>query len=315
MPQSVMRKLSTYALQSCNNARMNDWDDCRYFLAVARAGNVTAASGQLAVNHSTVSRRITAMEKKHGVRLFERLANGYEMTAAAEGIYPIALEIEKKNLQMERLLFAQDSRLQGTLNITLPHDLANYCVLPHFKQFTETNPNIDVNFIVSPGLKDLNAREADIAVRLSPSPPDYLIGKKVAELRHGIYQSKRYKPTQQQRPQVILWTFEKGLPMWVHQHYPNAEVALRVDDLASMYAAVKAGYGLARIPCYLPDIMKDKLVYRHDLALTHSNWGLWILSHVDLRETQRVKTCKQFLTSCLTAQKDLFEGLLSTYKH
>jgi len=293
---------------------MNNWDDLRFFLAIARAGNVTAASSALSVNHSTVSRRITAMEKKHGVRLFERLANGYEMTAAAESIYQIALQIEQKNLEMERLLFAQDSRLQGQLNITVPHDLANHCVIPQFKAFTDLYPDIDVNFIVSPGLKDLNAREADIAVRLTASPPDYLIGKKVAKLHHGIYQSKKYKPKKGEPDKLILWEFEEDLPQWAKDHFPSAHVVMRVDDLASMYAAVKAGFGLARMPCYLPDTLNDKTVCRLDLALQPSTWGVWILNHTDLRETLRVKTCKEFLAKSLTELKPLFEGELSVYK-
>ncbi len=292
---------------------MNDWDDLRFFLAVARAGNVTGASVALKVNHSTVSRRITAMEKKHGVRLFERLTSGYEMTAAAENIFQLALKIEASNQEMQRLLFAQDSRLQGKVSITLPHDLANHGIIPHFKTFTDQYPDIDVHLIVSPGLKDLNAREADIAIRLTPAPPDYLIGKKIADLRHGIYQSQCYSAKQGEPVKVILWQHEKKTPEWVNQHYPNHKVVLRVDDMASKYAAVKAGYGLARIPCYLPDALQDEKIIRLDVELKASTWGLWVLSHVDLKQTMRIKTCKKFLQDILIDQKELFEGKLSRF--
>jgi DNA-binding transcriptional LysR family regulator len=95
---------------------MIDWDDIRFFLAVAQNGNVTAAARALNVNHSTVSRRIAALEEKHGVRLFERIPSGYEMTSAAEDIYHLALELEAKNQQISRRLFGQDSRLQGEIN-------------------------------------------------------------------------------------------------------------------------------------------------------------------------------------------------------
>lgn len=292
---------------------MTDWDDFRYFLAVARNGSVTSASTVLEVNHSTVSRRIAAMEKKHGVRLFERLISGYEMTPAAENIYQLALDIEAKNHEMQRLLFAQDSRLQGTINITIPHDLANYCVLPYFKAFTDQHPDISINFIVSPGLKDLNAREADIAVRLTPVPPDNLVGKKLARLRHGIYQSKLYKVEANKPVDLILWKHETTPPKWVKDHFPDHRVVLRVDDMASKYAAVKAGYGLARIPCYLPDTLNDKNIRRLSLDMVPSDWGLWVLSHADLRQTARIKACKEFLHQILQEQTDLIEGKLSSY--
>ncbi len=292
---------------------MNDWDDFRFFLAVARSGSVTAASTVLGVNHSTVSRRIAGMEKRHGVRLFERLISGYEMTLAAENIYTLAIEIEAKNHEMQRQLFAQDSRLQGVINITLPHDLANYCVLPHFKAFTDQHPQISVNFIVSPGLKDLNAREADIAVRLTPKPPENLVGKKLAKLRHGVYQSKLYQIKPGKPVDVVLWKHETTAPKWVLEHFPDYRVVLRVDDMASKYAAIKAGYGLARLPCYLPDTKKHNSIKRLKLDLAKSDWGLWVLSHADLRQTARIKACKEFLHDVLNKQIPVIEGDRSRY--
>ncbi len=308
-----MRKLSTFAKLVCENARMTNWDDFRVFLAVARAGNVTAAALQLQVNHSTVSRRISAMEERHGVRLFERLPTGYELTDAGDSIYPLALDIEEKSQQAERLLFARDSRLQGRLNLTMPYDVANFCIMPFFKSFLQQYPKIDVNFLVRPGLKNLNAREADIAIRLTDSPPDYLVGTKLANLRHGVYQSTQYCPEPGEKERVILWAFDVERPEWVRQHYPNAEVVLRVDGLIPMYAAVKAGIGVARMPCYVADSLNEKSVHRLDLALTPSTWGVWMLNHVDLLGTQRVKVCKDFLRELILKQKPLFEGELSHY--
>ncbi|MCG8383666.1 MAG: LysR family transcriptional regulator [Gammaproteobacteria bacterium] len=292
---------------------MNDWDDLRYFLAIARSGNVTGAAMRLGVNHSTVSRRITAMEKRHGVRLFERMANGYEMTESASAILEAAEAIEAKNLEVERTLFGQDKRLSGSLKVTMPHDLANFCIIPRIKDFYYQYPDIALQMLVSPGLKDLAAREADIAIRLTPNPPDYLIGQKLADMRHGIYQSIHYQPNQDNSERVILWNQETSPPIWVTENYPNAKIALRVDDLASMYAAIKAGLGIARIPCYLPDTLKDSDIKRREAALKPSPWGVWLLSHVDLKATARVDVCKQFLKETLLQQQGIIEGECSNY--
>lgn len=292
---------------------MNDWDDLRFFLAVARVGNVTGAAKLLGVNHSTVSRRIQSMEEKHGVRLFERLSHGYETTPAAAAILELAEDIEQKNQEVDRLLFGQDQRLQGQLNVTMPHDLANFCVIPKLNAFVEQFPEVELRLIVSPGLKNLNAREADIAIRLTPNPPDYLIGKKVANLRHGIYRSKSYVPNSSGEDTVILWNHEKEIPQWVVDHFPNAHINLRVDDLASIYAAIKSGIGIARIPCYLPDTLQEPDIVRMDLPLQASKWGVWILSHVELKETARVKACKEYLSDILSEQKDIFEGRRSLF--
>lgn len=284
---------------------MSNWDDMRYFLAVARQGSVTGAAATLGVNHSTVSRRIRALESQHGVRLFERLLSGYEMTQAAENIFHHAVEMEKQVQVMERELFGQDARLQGLLTLTAPHDIANSLIIPKLGEFKEQYPDIELKMLVTTGLRDLTAREADIAVRLTPKPPESLVGRQVAKLRHGIYQANNSEPANDQTP-VILWNGEEQMPEWVQQHFPNSKVSLRCDELSTMYAAVKAGLGVARMPCYFVD-PKDAL-YRLDLPLTPSTWNVWVLSHADLRSTARVRVCREFLVDLIQEKRALFEG-------
>jgi len=290
---------------------MTDWDDIRYFLAVARNGNVTGAAKVLSVNHSTVSRRIRSLEEKHGVRLFERIASGYEMTAAADNIYELALELENKNQQISRQLFGQDSRLQGEINLTMPHDILEHCLINDLALFREQQNNIQLNLSVSQGLKNLAAREADIAIRLTGTPPDYLIGKKVAQLQHGIYAPAN--KTYTTKTPIIVFGSEKNIPHWAKIHFKNAEIAMKVDDLNAMYYAVKSGVGVARMPCYLPDVIADDKIQRLNIELPGSNWGVWVLSHVDLRNTARVRCCRDFLLNALQQQKPLFEGEHSTF--
>ena len=299
---------------------MTHWDDIRYFLAIARHGNITAAAKALGVNHSTVSRRIRALEEKHGVRLFERIPSGYEMTEAASGIYEIALEIETKHQHISRQLFGQDSRLRGEINLTMPNDILGYCLIDEVAIFREKHPEIQLNLFVAKGLKDLAAREADVAIRLTATPPDYLIGKKTARLQHGIYANDQIQAviTKTKTPiPLVLWTNDSALPLWAAEHFPSSEVALRVDDLYSMYAAVKAGIGIARMPCYMPDSLPQSttsnVVKRLQIVLPESNWGVWVLSHVDLRHTARIRRCREFFSDNLQQRKDLFEGKQSDY--
>lgn len=261
----------------------------------------------MGVNHSTVSRRINALEEKQGVRLFERVQSGYLLTEAAESIYDQVLEVESHHQAINRLLFAGDQRLTGKLVITMPNDLANCCVIPYLNDFARSYPGVDLQLLVSAGLRDLAAREADIAVRLTPEPPDYLVGQKVANLRHAIYRAGHLDPNVEP-PRVICWSHETALPKWAVQYFPQASISLKVDDLASMYAAVKAGLGYARMPCYLPDVMDDEKVKKLDLALMPSTWGVWVLHHADLRETARVRVFKGFLIGILREQHSLFEN-------
>lgn len=289
---------------------MNNWDDLRYFLELARCGSLSGASRSLGVNHSTVARRIAALEEKHGVNLFSRQPSGYCMTEAAEQIYRQALSLETQHQAVERLLYAGDARLSGKLVVTMPHDLANYCVVPHLSSFTEQYPDVELELMVSPGLKNLSAREADMAVRLTPSPPDTLVGNKLADLRHGVYFSSTHPPSES-APNLIVWRHEEEQPSWAQTYFPNGKVVLKVDDLGTMYAAVQQGMGIARMPCYVPDAIKDTHIHKIPLALPPSNWGLWVLHHADLRETARVRVFKQFLNETLSKLRPLVEGELS----
>jgi len=290
---------------------MNDWDDIRFFLAVARSGNVTSAAKALGVNHSTVSRRIRALEEKHGVRLFERIPTGYEMTDAAADIYELAIELEQKNSQISRHLFGQDNRLQGKINLTMPHDILEFCLIDELAKFRVLQPEIQLNLSVAKGLKNMATREADVAIRLTSTPPDYLIGKKVASMQHGIYGHEIFSTSIKQP--IIVWHGEDTLPKWAEEHFPQAEIVMQVDDLYSMYCAVKAGIGIARMPCYLPDTIANEQVKRFNINLPLSTWGVWVLSHIDLRHTARVRCCREFLSEQLKQKKSFFEGENSQY--
>jgi len=285
---------------------MNDWDDIRFFLAVARNGNVTSAAKVLKVNHSTVSRRIRALEEKHGVRLFERIPTGYEMTDAAANIFELALELENKNNQISRHLYGQDSRLQGKINLTMPHDILEFCLFDHLAEFHRQQPDIQLNLAVTKGLKNMAAREADIAIRLTNTPPEYLIGKRIATLQHGVYIHKSIKEMDEQP--IIVWGGEDELPIWAKINFPKAKIVMQVDDLFSMYCAVKSGIGMARMPCYLPDSIDNKTVSKLNIDIPPSDWGVWVLSHIDLKKTARVRYCREFLIDAMEQQKDLFEG-------
>ena len=283
---------------------MNNWDDIRYFLAVAREGSISAAARALEVNHTTGSRRLQSLEDRHGVRLFERTVEGFTMTEAGGEIFELSVDLEARNLALSRTLFGQDQRLSGPVNLTMPHDLFEHVLIDDIAEFIQRYPEIEINLLVSKGLKDLARREADLSIRLTPNPPDYLVGKRVVDLQHAIYAPSELD--YEANAPLVLWTDEKTIPAWARQHFPDATVALRVDDLYSMYSAVKAGIGIAHMPCYEPDSIADPGVMKLPHAVASSDWGVWVLSHVDLKKTTRLQLCRKFLIEALERKSHLF---------
>ena len=290
---------------------MHKWDDYRFFLALCRERSVAASGRALGVNHTTVARRIRALEKRLATRLFEHTRDGYEMTQAAENLYGHAERIEEITRAIDRDIFGRDAELKGPLKVTVAHDVAERLVIPRLGEFHDRYPCIDLEILTTAGLVDLAAREADIALRLTARPPDYLVGRQVLPLRHGIYGSVDYLEGEKRPVSVVLFRSDVEMPEWVREHYPDARVSMRVDDVGSMARAVANHLGLARMPCYIGD--SEPSIRRLDLELTPSTWGIWILSHVDLRCTARVRVAREFLVDTVESQRSLVLGEHSTY--
>ncbi|MGH1371724.1 MAG: LysR family transcriptional regulator [Cellvibrionaceae bacterium] len=292
---------------------MHSWDDFQYFLAVADQGSFSAAAKQLGVNHSTVSRRIQVLEQEHGVRLFERIQKGYEMTDAGAAIYDIASEVRSANQRISRVLMGQDARLEGKISLTMPHEVFQYYMAEPLQRYCAEHPAINLDLQVSRGVRNLANREADLAIRLSPSPPDYLIANHIEHMQHGLYadrvHAEKFAEGDSREPtRIIVWTNQEKVPHWAQQHCINPEIVLRVDDLYSMFNAVKLGYGIARMPCFLPDKIADDSVARLPVPLPRSEWSIWLLHHPDLRSTARIQHCKRFLQKEMEAMKPFMRG-------
>jgi DNA-binding transcriptional LysR family regulator len=288
-----------------------NWDDMRFFLALCREGSVTGAGRSLGVNHTTVARRINTLEENLGTRLFDYSRDGYEMTQAAENMYEHARRMEEITQAVDRDIFGQDAELKGPLKLTVAHDVAERLVIPRLREFRDAYPCIDLDILTTTGLVDLAAREADIALRLTAKPPDYLIGREVLPIRHGVYGSPDYLKNLSAQAKVILFRGDPDQPEWVQQHFPDAEIAMRVDDVGTMALAVANDLGLARMPCYIGDT--EPSIRRLNLELTPSSWGIWILSHVDLRSTARVRVAREFLIDAIEKQRALVLGEQSRY--
>lgn len=288
-----------------------NWDDMRYFLALCRQGSATGAAKVLGVNHTTVTRRISALEKDIGTRLFSVSRSGHEMSQAAENLYSHALKMEEISHAIDREVFGQDAELRGPLKITVSHDVAERLLIPFLPDFKDAYPCIDLDILTSTGLVDLAAREADIALRLTAKPPDYLVGRQVLPMRHGVYGSSNYIKSLSEKTKLVLFRGDPERPEWVQQHFPDSEIAMRVDDVSTMAAAVVSSMGLARMPCYVGDA--EPSILRLNLTLTPSTWGIWILSHVDLKSSARVRVAREFLIDVIEKQRTLVLGEESRY--
>lgn len=169
-----------------------EWDDLRYILAVANAGSLAGAARKLGVNHTTVLRRVGAVEDRLGLRLFERMPTGYVLTAGGDELIAAAHQIDDTVTSLERKLVGQDLRLSGTIRITST-DTLMVSILPEIlAEFRAAHPGIGIEVAISNFMLNLTKREADTAIRPAKNPPEALVGRRIAKIAFAIYGSSQY---------------------------------------------------------------------------------------------------------------------------
>ncbi len=295
------------------NAQELEWNDLHVVLALCRSGTLSGAARDLGVNHSTVFRRIIAIEKKIDVRLFERLASGYAMTEAGELMFASAERVETEVFGLSRKLIGGDLRLSGYLQVTAPDALTIEVLMPHIAHFCKTYPRIELDLTVENGFLDLSQREVDVAIRSTNKPPDMAVGRRLCKLGATIYGSARYIEEQDDRSIAqYAWLMpRKGLDwfsvnQWLERCYKNAHVTLRSNTLLGLFEAVKLDLGVAPLPFFMGDLETDlKRVIEPPKEFESE---LWVLIHPDLRRSARVSAFVDFMTEAISHAQDIIEG-------
>lgn len=290
-----------------------EWSDLEVILAVCRAGSLSGAARTLGQNHSTVFRRINAIEDKTGVRFFERLPDGYKMTEAGETALRYAERVESEVHALSREVLGQDMRLQGKIRVTAPEGMATHITPPLFAEFCKLHPEVSIEMVGATSALDLGRREADVAIRATRKPPDASLGRKVCDFRFAIYSSPQYLQQHKDRPLPEQnWVMIAGTADWLVPHIwkkkAQAEEQLIFASSATQAVlnAAAEGMGITLMPCYLGDA--DQRLVRVGEPLEPRTIELWVLTHPDLRHTARVKALMAFLFDALKKEADLFEG-------
>ncbi|HTW68630.1 MAG TPA: LysR family transcriptional regulator [Acetobacteraceae bacterium] len=292
---------------------MIDWDDVRYFLAVARGGSVRAAAERLGVNHSTVLRRIAQLEERLGAHMFEKLPSGYRLTNAGEEVLEFADQMEASSNRLETRVFGRDQSVRGLLRVTLAPTLVTHLLMPDFADFARLHPEIEMEILSIDEPVNLTNREADVAIRVvydRNALPHNLHGLKGPELFGGVYMSRDLLAAWRAgTPDRIRWIVKDNyLPDWAREgEVPTTEVLFRTTDAEAQIVALRQGLGTATLPCFVGDA--DTLLARVPGTGLHRHGTLWLLTHGETRKTKRVRLFLEFVSRRLAAYVPLLAGL------
>lgn len=287
-----------------------EWSDLRVALVLGREGSVRGAARTLGVSHSTILRRLRALQRAVGAELFVQKPEGYEATAAGQDVFNTAAELDESINGLERRVAGRDIRLVGEVRVTLPDPFAPILV-PALNEIAGLHPGIEVTVGLSTSYADMAHRAADIAVRTADAPPPDLVGRRVGVAAVGIYGAAAYLAGRKTDDlEALDWVgWEKGSTMWFARwmgtHVPNARVALRVSAAWGLREGVDAGACVAILPCALGEVRPD---WRRIKLIPDGTTPLWILTHRDLRNAARVRAVSDLLAAAIHDRKEVFEG-------
>ena len=302
---------------------MFDWNDLKYFLAVAHHGSTIAAGKALGISQSTVHRRLSELERKIGRSLVTRHSTGYRLTKFARELQPYAERVESAIEQLERHVSDAARDHAGVIRLTCPEPIVSR-LTPLIEQFHSLHPKLRVEFVISDRYVDLLKGEADVALRSglafqSVASDNELVGRKIADSLCAVYASRKYierhgKPGCVEdlslHPLVSLDESASKIRVlqWLTGAVPDAKVAVQISSVLGLVEAVKSGIGIAPLPTFIADDEKDLVRVLGPIPELARSWRL--LTRPDIRRTPRISAFFDFMVAERVALKRILSESL-----
>lgn len=302
-----------------------NWDDLRFFLAVAAAGSLSGAAQQLGVNTTTVLRRVTSLEEDLGSRLFDRERTGYKLTAAGDRLLSALEPVDQRLSSLARDFAASGPGSEGLVRLAVGETAATYLIAAEMPAFLAARPGIELEVLTDPSLGGPMAaprivnplRDIDMALRAArPTQGDMLV-RKVGDMAFGLYGTQAYledrgEPTalgDLEGHRVI--GFPAGDPplgpvWWLSRAEKPAEIAFRSSSAMVRAEGVRAGAGLAALPCILAD--RDPALVRVFGPETVGALELWLMARNDLAQLAHVRAVMDFVVDAVKNRKSALAG-------
>lgn len=288
-----------------------NWDDLKYFLAVARTGTLRGGADSIQVNHTTLTRRLSVMEERVGSRLFDRSKQGLVLTQLGEDLMPHAERVEAEMTAASRVIVGRDTQPSGTVYITLPHGLAMTSLMDDFTAFADLYPDITLNMNFTNDIRDLTRREADVSLRVASEVTDDVVGRKLVQMSQAAYCTREYAERVTDNGgeglHLIGWhePEEATTAEWVkNSYYPKARLKHRVSELVPLITLAASGLGMAYLACNLGD--RHPNLIRAPFQKPMPYRSIWLLLHRDLKNTARVRLFVDFLAARVQSRRNEF---------
>ncbi|MCW1831570.1 LysR family transcriptional regulator [Pantoea ananatis] len=288
-----------------------NWDDVRFFLALARHKTLRGASKSLNVDQATVGRRIAAFESALGSRLFIRTPRAFTLSECGEQVMAEASATESAMQVMRRKAACGDNLPAGNVRIATTDTLASAFVMPAIERLREHYPDITVTLLTGLEFADISYRSADIAIRGARPDSEELIVKRLATIQMGLYASQRYfdrltEPNEDSGltdHQLVMFPAEL-----VPRHRQNLcgfavnsqQVVLECNTQLLMEAAIKRGIGIGLLSTFLAERDPQLIPIFPD---KRDPVDIWLVLHPDLQKVARIRAVITALEQCFMEEE------------
>jgi DNA-binding transcriptional LysR family regulator len=291
-----------------------NWDNLKYFLAVAREGQFLAAARRSKVGQATLNRRITALEEELGAKLFERSTNGCALTALGQDLMAHAERVEAEALHFQRARSRRDGQVEGVLRIGAPDGFGVAFLAGKLGRLKQRHPNLVVQLVPVPRAFSLAQREADIAVTVSRPARGRLLMKKLTDYRLGLYAARSYLQ-RHRTPQSVEALPEHPYIGYVEDliYAPELDFsrelpvrwdqAIEVSGALGQFEAVRSGAGIGILHCFMADPETSLQRILPAVEITRSYWTVW---HESLRDSARIRAAVDFLDDVVAEARTAF---------
>ncbi len=288
------------------------WDDLRIFLSLAREGTLTTAAKALGVSHPTVARRVQALEKQIGARLFERLPDRFVPTAAGEELLADTEAMEKAALSINRRSAGLSDTVSGVVRLSAGEAMAAW-LARHLAELRQSLGQIEFELTASHTLANLSRREADLLIREQVPDLHGIVTRKVGRVAYAVY-GHRALAVPKTELKAMPWigfdddhTYMPG-QAWLRDLLDGEKPVVRGNNWLVLHEATRSGAGLAVLPCYLGD--PDPQLHRIGSVLSDVFADQWLLVHRDLRALPRVRAVMDAVIVLFQRERALLEGAI-----
>ncbi|WP_336488073.1 LysR family transcriptional regulator [Methylobacterium nigriterrae] len=293
----------------------HNWDDLRFFLAVARAGTLTAAAVRTGTEHTTVARRILALEERLNSRLFHKSHVGYALTEAGEGLLAAAEAMESAFVSATAAAGSTGRTIVGTVRIGAPDGFGSMFLAPRMHRLAERHPGLEIEIMATARIFSLSKREADIVISLSSPDQARVVARRLTDYRLFVYGARRYldaAPPIRTSADLVRHPFVGYIEdmlfarelNYLNVIGPDVSARLRSTNLLAQVYATLAGAGLCILPAFIAASHPDlAVVLPESLSLTRT---FHMHIHEDHRKAAHIREVAAFIGAEVAQAQALF---------